>query len=155
MSRAHRWPTEIEPMLKIKKIDHVAICVADAAEAAKRWSELLGVEAGAPEFVASQGTDAVLMECGSSHLELVAPHGNAAMLRFLDKRGPGLHHIAIEVEGIEDAVAFLKTLGVAMVDEEPRAGARGSRVAFIHPKATGGVLVELVEPAASPAPGER
>jgi methylmalonyl-CoA/ethylmalonyl-CoA epimerase len=68
-------------------------------------------------------------------------------VRFLDKRGPGLHHIAIEVEGIEQAILVLKGMGVPMIDEAPRPGARGHKVAFIHPKATGGVLVELVEPA--------
>ena len=72
--------------------------------------------------------------------------GDEGLERFLEKRGPGLHHIAVEVEGIEQALATLKALGIALIDETPRKGARGHKVAFLHPKATGGVLVELVEP---------
>ena len=88
---------------------------------------------------------------GETSLELIAPRGNEGLSRFLDKRGPGLHHIAIEVEGIEAALAALKAMGVPLVDESPRVGARGHKVAFLHPRATGGVLVELVEPSAEHA----
>ncbi len=78
-------------------------------------------------------------------LELIAPRGSEGLQRFLEKRGPGLHHVALEVEGIEEAIAFLKSAGAAMIDESPRRGARGHKVAFVHPKTMGGVLVELVE----------
>jgi methylmalonyl-CoA/ethylmalonyl-CoA epimerase len=98
--------------------------------------------------VASQKTEAALLPIGESNIELISPKGNDGLAKFLDKRGPGIHHVAVEVEGIEDALAFLKTLGVPLIDEAPRAGARGHKVAFVHPKATGGVLVELVEPSA-------
>jgi methylmalonyl-CoA/ethylmalonyl-CoA epimerase len=137
-------------MFKVKKIDHVAICVDDVEGAQKRLGDLFGLEATVREIVASQKTEAVLLPVGAAEgtsLELIAPRGNEGLEKFLAKRGPGLHHVAIEVEGIEAALATLKALGVPLIDEVPRPGARGHKVAFIHPKATGGVLVELVEPA--------
>jgi methylmalonyl-CoA/ethylmalonyl-CoA epimerase len=134
-------------MLKIKKIDHVAVLVADVGAAAAKYKELFGLVGGQREVVASQKTEAMLLPVGESNIELIAPKGNDSLEKFLTKRGPGLHHIAIEVEGIEAALALLKGLGVPLIDEAPRAGARGHKVAFVHPKATGGVLVELVEPA--------
>jgi len=136
-------------MLKIKKIDHVAVCVSDIDDSAARWRTLFGLAAQGREVVESQKTEAVLLPIGETSVELISPRGNDGLARFLEKRGPGLHHIAIEVEGIESAIAFLKGSGVPMIDETPRIGARGHKVAFVHPKATGGVLVELVEPQAS------
>ena len=137
-------------MLKIKRIDHVAIAVHDVDEALAKW-QAFGLAATTREVVESQKTEAVLLPIGESNVELISPKGNDGLAKFLDKRGPGIHHIAIEVEGIEQALALLKGLGVPLIDEAPRAGARGHKVAFIHPKATGGVLVELVEPDAHPA----
>jgi methylmalonyl-CoA/ethylmalonyl-CoA epimerase len=137
-------------MFKVKKLDHVAICVDDVDAAQKKLADLFGLAATVRETVASQKTEAVLLPVGpeeGTSLELISPRGNEGLEKFLAKRGPGLHHVAIEVEGIEAALATLKALGVPLVDETPRAGARGHKVAFIHPKATGGVLVELVEPA--------
>lgn len=133
--------------LKIKKIDHVAVCVQDIDEAAARWRTTLGLEPGVREVVASQKTEALLLPVGETSVELISPRGNEGLARFLEKRGPGLHHVAVEVEGIEAAIALLTSLGVPMIDTAPRLGARGHKVAFVHPKATGGVLVELVEPA--------
>ena len=135
--------------LKIKKIDHIAVCVADIDEAAARWRQVLGLEPGVREVVASQSTEAALLPVGDTSIELISPRGNEGLARFLEKRGPGLHHIAVEVEGIEAAIALLEGLGVPMIDRTPRAGARGHKVAFVHPRATGGVLVELVEPHAA------
>jgi len=133
-------------MFRIKKIDHVAVCVNDIDAAAAKYKEVFGLAVTVRETVASQKTEAVLIPIGDSNIELIAPRGNDGLVKFLEKRGPGLHHIAIEVEGIENALAFLKGIGVPLIDETPRAGARGHKVAFVHPKATGGVLVELVEP---------
>ncbi len=133
-------------MVKIKKIDHVAICVRDIDEAAAKWAQVLGLKPSIREVVESQKTEAALMSLGETSLELISPKGNDGLEKFLEKRGPGLHHIAVEVEGIEEALALLKALGVPLIDETPRKGARGHKVAFVHPKATGGVLVELVEP---------
>ena len=135
-------------MLRIKKIDHVAVCVKDLDDAIAKYKAVFGVEPKLREVVASQKTEAVLLPIGELHdcVELISPRGNEGLERFLERRGPGLHHIAVEVEGIEDALAFLKGIGVPLLDETPRIGARGHKVAFVHPKATGGVLVELVEP---------
>ena len=133
-------------MFKIKKIDHVAVCVADIDVAAAKYRQVFGIEPLQRELVASQQTEAALLPIGDGHIELISPRGNEGLARFLEKRGPGLHHIAVEVSGIEGALAFLKEIGVPLIDESPRKGARGHKVAFIHPRATGGVLVELVEP---------
>lgn len=133
-------------MLRIKKIDHVAVCVKDVDEAIAKYRTTLGLEPTVREVVESQKTEAVLLPIGETSVELISPAGNVGLEKFLEKRGPGLHHIAIEVEGIEEALTALKALGVPLVDETPRKGARGHKVAFLHPKATGGLLVELVEP---------
>ncbi len=138
--------------LKIRKIDHIAVCVSDIDEAAGKWRAVLGLEPTSREVVASQKTDAALLPIGDTSIELISPArksaegGNEGLERFLEKRGPGLHHIAVEVEGIEQAIALLESLGLPMIDRTPRKGARGHKVAFVHPKATGGVLIELVEP---------
>jgi methylmalonyl-CoA/ethylmalonyl-CoA epimerase len=132
-------------MLKIKRIDHVAVCVGDLDEAAARWRALFGLSPQKRESVASQKTEAMLLPIGDASLELITPRGNVGLARFLEKRGPGLHHIAVEVEEIEEAIALALALGVPMIDVAPRLGARGHKVAFLHPKATGGVLVELVQ----------
>ena len=133
------------PLLKIKRIDHVAVCVRDLDGALERYKTLFGIAPRSRELVESQKTEAVLLPVGDTSIELVSPRGNESLERFLDKRGPGLHHVAVEVQGIEQAIAVLGALGVPMIDTAPRAGARGHKVAFVHPKATGGVLVELVE----------
>lgn len=114
--------------------------------AAASFERIFKTSVGIREVVASQKTEAWLVPLGDTDLELITPRGNEGLERFLEKRGPGLHHIAVEVSGIESALAFLKSLGIPLVDEVPRRGARGHKVAFLHPKATGGVLVELVEP---------
>jgi len=132
-------------MLKIRKIEHVAIAVTDIDAALAKYRDVFGLVAAEREVVASQKTEVVRLPVGESNLELIAPKGNESLTRFLDRRGPGLHHIAIEVEGIEDALAFLEGLGVALIDRSPRVGAGGHKVAFVHPKSTGGVLVELVD----------
>lgn len=141
-----RLCAKLRAMIRIKKIDHVAVCVADVDDAVAKYKQVLGLEPTVRETVASQKTEAVLLPVGETSVELISPRGNEGLEKFLAKRGPGLHHIAVEVEGIEAALAFLKGLGVPLVDETPRVGARGHKVAFLHPKATGGLLVELVEP---------
>jgi len=140
-------------MLKIKGLDHVAVCVRDLDEAAARWRLLLGAEPVARELVESQKTEALFFAAGGeggTGIELVAPRGNEGLERFLARRGEGLHHVAVEVEGIDEAIALLTALGVPMIDAIARDGARGHKVAFVHPKATGGVLVELVQRARHP-----
>jgi len=133
-------------MIRIKKIDHVAVAVSDLDGAAARFAEVLGLSVRTRETVETQKTEAALLPIGESNLELIAPRGNPGLEKFLEKRGPGLHHICVQVENIEDALRTLKAAGVPLIDEVPRPGARGHKVAFLHPKALGGVLVELEEP---------
>jgi methylmalonyl-CoA/ethylmalonyl-CoA epimerase len=132
-------------MLKIRGVEHVAIAVDDIDAALAKYREVLGLSSESREYVESQKTETVRLPVGLTALELICPRGNEGLARFLERRGPGLHHIAIEVEGIEDALAFLDGLGVPLIDRSPRIGAQGHKVAFLHPKATGGVLVELVD----------
>jgi methylmalonyl-CoA/ethylmalonyl-CoA epimerase len=145
----------MEIPFKVKRIDHVAFCVPDGDAAAARFAELFGLVVVHDEHVVSQKVQAKFLVVGEgtvgegtgAEVEIIAPRGNETIERFLEKRGPGLHHLAIEVEGIEEALAWLKSRGVPLVDETPRIGARGHKVAFLHPKATGGMLVELLEKA--------
>jgi methylmalonyl-CoA/ethylmalonyl-CoA epimerase len=137
-------------MIKVKRIDHVAIAVTERDAAAASLSALFGLEAGAREHVASQATDVAFLHAGgpsadrgAAALELCAPRGNAALDRFLARRGPGLHHVCFAVEDLPAALAALKAAGVRLIDETPRPGARGHEVAFLHPASTGGVLFEL------------
>jgi methylmalonyl-CoA/ethylmalonyl-CoA epimerase len=134
-------------MIRIKKIDHVAICVSDLDGSLAKYKEALGLASSGREVVPSQKTEVAFLPVaeGGTAVELISPRGNEGLEKFLEKRGPGLHHIALEVEGIEQALATLAALGVPLIDREPRIGAHGHKVAFMHPKATGGVLVELVE----------
>jgi methylmalonyl-CoA/ethylmalonyl-CoA epimerase len=134
-------------MIRIKKIDHIAVAVSSVDEALAKFGAIFGIAVKERELVASQKTEAALLPVGDTSIELIEPRGNEGLAKFLEKRGPGLHHIAVEVEGIEDALATLKAMGVQLIDETPRVGARGHKVAFLHPKATGGVLIELVEEA--------
>jgi methylmalonyl-CoA/ethylmalonyl-CoA epimerase len=138
-------------MLKIKRIDHVAVAVENIDHALEKWRQAFGVDGESREVVASQKTEVVLLPLGSSSVELIEPKGNEGLAKFLEKRGPGLHHIAVEVEGIEAALALLDSLNVPLIDKTPRIGARGHKVAFVHPRATGGVLVELVEAVNAPS----
>ena len=148
-------------MIKIKRIDHVAIAVGDRDAAGARLQGLFGLVEEAREHVKDQRADVLFLGCGqgrtpvpgadpATSIELVAPAAataqepsNAGLQRFLDKRGPGLHHVCFEVEDLEEALASLKAAGVPLIDEVPRPGARGHRVAFLHPAATGGVRFEL------------
>ena len=133
-------------MIKVKRIDHVAIAVGDRDGACGALGQLFGLDTGAREHVAAQKTDVAFLHpeaAGEAAVELIAPAGNEGLQRFLDKRGPGLHHICFEVEDLPAALASLKAAGVRLLDDVPRPGARGHQVAFLHPASTGGVLFEL------------
>ena len=138
-------------MIKVKRIDHVAVAVADRDAAAQDLSSLFGLTAGARETVASQKTDVAFLHADpagdDAAVEICAPAGavDGPLARFLAKRGPGLHHVCFEVDDLGGALATLKAAGVRLIDETPRPGARGHLVAFLHPAATGGVLFELCE----------
>jgi methylmalonyl-CoA/ethylmalonyl-CoA epimerase len=127
-------------------LNHVNIAAGDADELAARFRDLLGLEIARETVVEDQGVRVILLHAGGTRVEITEPLGpDTPVGRFLAKRGPGLHHLAFEVEDIDEALDRLKRAGVRLVDEEPRIGAEGHRIAFVHPAAFGGVLVELVE----------
>ena len=131
-----------------ERIDHVGVAVEDLDSAISLYETTLGMRLAHRETVDSQGVEAVLLDVGEGHVELLRPLGpDTAVGKFLDKRGPGLHHVAYAVADIDAALASLKKDGIELIDDEPRVGIRGSRVAFLHPRATGSVLTEIVEPA--------
>jgi len=128
-------------------IDHIGIAVEDVDAALPYYLEVLGLPLVHRETFGEQGVEAALLGLGDSHVELVAPLGpQTGVGRFLASRGPGMHHVAYRVDGIEQTLAALTNSGVRLIDERPRTGLRGSRVAFLHPSSTGGVLTEIVEP---------
>jgi methylmalonyl-CoA/ethylmalonyl-CoA epimerase len=130
------------------RIDHIGVAVADLDEAVALYSERLGMPVQHRETVEEQGVEAVLLGVGESHVELLRPLGpETAVGRFLQRNGPGLHHVAYGTENIESALEEVRAAGLRLIDERPRTGIRNSRVAFVHPKSTGGVLTELVEAA--------
>jgi methylmalonyl-CoA epimerase len=127
-------------------LDHVGIAVTDLAAALAFYRDALGLEVEAAEEVGSQRVRAHFIPAGESALELLeATADDSPIARYTAKRGPGLHHITLRVDDIDAALAQLKARGVRLIDEAPRAGAHGSRVAFIHPSSAHGVLVELKE----------
>lgn len=127
------------------RIDHIGIVVRDIQEALKVYETALGLPLADVVEVPDQKVEVAFLPVGESNVELVQPTtGDTGIAKFLDKRGEGIHHICIQVGDIEAALAQLKAHGVQLIDEEPRQGAHG-RVAFIHPKAMHGVLIELVE----------
>lgn len=132
--------------MKVLKIDHLGIAV-DSIDAGKNfWSEVLGLPFEGAETVAEQKVTTAFFPVGESEVELLestSPDGPIA--KYLEKKGPGIQHIAFRVADIEAALAELKEKGVRLIDEKPRVGAGGAKIAFLHPKATGGVLVELCE----------
>ena len=133
-----------------ERIDHVGLAVSDLERATGLYEETFGMPVAHRETVESQGVEAVLLDVGEGHVELLRPLGPETVVgRFIAKRGEGLHHVAYRVSDIDAALVTLKGAGVDLIDSEARSGIRGSRVAFLHPKATGGTLTELVEPAAS------
>ncbi|NNC76229.1 MAG: methylmalonyl-CoA epimerase [Acidimicrobiia bacterium] len=127
-------------------LDHVAVAVAELDEAIPRFEALYGAVAGDRERVETQGVEEVMIPVGGSHIQLIAPlDEDTPVGRFLDKRGEGLHHVALAVPNIEAALVHVRAVGGRLVDEEPRIGGRGALIAFVHPKSWGGTLVELVE----------
>ena len=130
----------------LKKIYHLGYAVEDIAAAARFYEEHFGVRVGEPEEVEEQGIVATMFEVGESMVELVQPtRPDSPVGKFLEKRGEGFHHVAFQVEDLEASLRELKKNGVDLIDEEPRVGAGGARMAFVHPKGVHGVLTELVE----------
>ena len=132
--------------MKAFNLDHVAIAVSDLDEALEEFKELFGIEPLSREVVAEQGVEEAMLPVGGSFLQLLQPLSSSSpVARFLQKQGEGLHHIAIAVTSIDDALAHLKARGARLVDEQPRTGGGGHRIAFVHPATLAGTLIELVE----------
>jgi len=129
-------------------IDHVGVAVSDLDRAIALYEGTFGMPVVHRETVEEQGVEAVLLDVGDGHVELLSPLGPETVVgKFITKRGEGLHHVAYRVADIDATLEALKEAGVELIDAEARIGIRESRVAFLHPKSTGGVLTELVEPA--------
>ena len=130
------------------RIDHIGVAVDDLDAAMELYRERFGMREQHRETVESFGVEAVLLEVGEGHVELLRPlSAESAVGRFLERNGPGLHHVAYQTGDIDEALGAVRAAGLRLIDEEPRTGIRNSRVAFLHPRATQGVLTELVEPA--------
>src|SRR5829696_2147602 len=127
------------------RIDHVGLAVTDLEEAIDLHVNVYGLALVHRETVAQQGVEAALLDVGENHVELLAPlHDETPVGKFLAKRGPGLHHVAYQVEDIEAVLRTLRDAGLRLIDESPRTGIRRSQVAFLHPSSSGGVLTEIV-----------
>jgi methylmalonyl-CoA/ethylmalonyl-CoA epimerase len=128
------------------KVDHIGIATRELEEALSVWRDALGLMVDSTDEVVEQGVRVAMLPIGETHIELLEPLSQDSPVgRFLHKRGPGIHHIAIRVTNIREALRELKAKGAHLIDETPRVGANGCLVAFIHPSATNGVLLELVE----------
>lgn len=130
----------------LKRIHHIGVAVADLDAAAHAWRDRVGLAEGGREDVAPARTRVHFLGVGESRIELLRPlEPGSAVDRFLDKRGPGVHHICIEVDDIRAEMARMRAEGLVFLNEEPEPGAHGSQVAFVHPRCLGGVLLELNE----------
>ena len=131
-----------------KRIDHIGVAVEDLDAALALYERDYEMTLVHRETVAEQGVEAVLLDVGENHIELLAATGpDTPVGRFLAKKGPGMHHVAYQVDDIEATLAELKEAGLRLIDETPRIGIRNSRVAFLHPATAGGLLTEIVQPA--------
>ncbi len=132
----------------LSRIDHIGVAVEELEPALELYRDALSMELVHREVVAEQGVEAVLLDVGENHVELLAPLGEDTPVgKFLARQGPGLHHVAYQVSDIEATLRALSAAGMRLIDEQPRTGIRSSRVAFVHPRSTGGVLTEIVQPA--------
>ena len=130
------------------QIDHVAMAVEDLDEAIALYQDGLGMPVEHRETVEQFGVEAVLLGIGDGHVELLKPvDADSGVGRFLERHGPGMHHVAYQTDDIDSALESVRAAGLELIDEQPRTGIRNSRVAFMDPKSTGGVLMELIEPA--------
>jgi methylmalonyl-CoA/ethylmalonyl-CoA epimerase len=132
----------------LSMIDHVGIAVEDIDAAMLMYRDAYEMKLVHRETVTEQGVEAALLDIGDSHVELLQPLGpETAVGKFLARRGPGIHHIAYRTDDVEATISALAAAGLRLIDERPRRGIRDSRVAFLHPASTGGVLTEIVQPA--------
>jgi methylmalonyl-CoA epimerase len=130
------------------RVDHIGVAVEDLDASLELYERDYGMKLVHRETVTEQGVEAVLLDVGENHIELLAATGpDTPVGKFLAKKGPGMHHVAYQVEDIEATLAALKSAGLRLIDETPRTGIRNSRVAFLHPATAGGLLTEIVQPA--------
>jgi methylmalonyl-CoA/ethylmalonyl-CoA epimerase len=130
------------------RIDHIGVAVEDLDATVELYARAFQMREQHRETVEEQGVEAVLLEVGDGHVELLRPLSpETGVGKFIAKNGPGLHHVAYATDDIDSALGAVRDAGLRLIDEQPRTGIRNSRVAFLHPRATGGVLTELVEPA--------
>ncbi len=130
------------------EIDHIGVAVEDLDESIALYRDRLGMREQHRETVEEFGVEAALLEIGGSHVELLTPtESDSGVAKFLERNGPGMHHVAYRTDDIESVLERLRAAGMRLIDEEPRIGIRESQVAFVHPKSTGGVLTEVVQPA--------
>jgi methylmalonyl-CoA epimerase len=130
------------------RIDHIGVAVEEIEPALALYRDSFELVLAHREVVEEQGVEAVLLDVGENHVELLAPlDPDTPVGRFLARQGPGLHHVAYQVDDIDATLQALRQAGLQLIDEQPRTGIRGSRVAFMHPRATAGVLTEIVQPA--------
>ncbi len=130
----------------LKKVDHIGIAVKDIESALKVYRDALGLKHEGTELEESRQLQAAMLDCGGTHVELLqATAPDSIISRFIEKRGEGIHHVCFEVDDIYQTLAALKAAGLRLVDEEPRKGVGGTLVAFIHPRSTGGVLLEVAQ----------
>lgn len=133
-------------MARVLRIDHVAVLVEEIEESLAFWREALGLELAGLEEALAEGARVAFLPLGGSKVELVQPTSSkSGLTRFLEKRGPGMHHLCLEVDDIEGMLAQLKAMGVRLINERPQVGPGGRRYAFIHPRSASGVMVELYE----------
>ncbi len=132
--------------MELKRVDHIGIAVKNLEEAVNFYETAIGLKAVGYETVEEQKVKVAFMPCGDSELELLeSTEPDGPIARFIEKNGPGIQHIAIRVDDIDKALEELKEKGVRLIDQTPRYGAGNARIAFVHPKATGGVLLELTQ----------
>ena len=128
------------------KIDHIGIAVKSVADALKVYEDAIGLKVSGHDEVPGEGVRVAMLDIGESRIELLEPaRPDSPIEKFMSKHGEGIHHIAVRVDNIEEAIERLKATGVRLIDQTPRRGAHNTRVAFIHPSSTHGVLLELVE----------
>jgi methylmalonyl-CoA/ethylmalonyl-CoA epimerase len=130
------------------RLDHIGVAVEDLDASLELYERDYGMTLVHRETIAEQGVEAALLDVGENHIELLAATGpDTPVGKFIAKKGPGMHHVAYQVDDIESTLAALKQSGLRLIDETPRIGIRNSRVAFLHPKTAGGLLTEIVQPA--------
>lgn len=145
--------------MDVTRIDQVGIAVEDLDETLEFYARAFGIHAISREYVEHDGIEEAMIDVGGVHLQLVASaREDSPIDRFIERRGPGLHHMGIAVRDLDATLDHLRSEGVELIDEEPRIGGGGHRIAFVHPRSTGGVLIELIddsEAAALDTPSER